>query len=201
MYGLYILAVASFVWCAMTVYISYQLMETPKVSETDRNVAIATIVMSVVFCLTFILYVYLRQDQMDSTSRVVQGFRWYDAMILFCLLGWTSMALTSCSLLMTYTKTTSNNDRNVAIATIVISVVFLLQYIVYLFVQEQLPEWCTELRRRQEQEYQEIKSRREMLSDEDGPRKSAASVVPQIIVVPAGYPYPQQPKGSASKSL
>lgn len=200
MYGLYILAAASFGWCAMTVYLSYKLMETPQVSDMDRNVAIATIVMSVLFCLTFIGYVYLRQDQLDTSTRIVQGFRWYDAMILFCLLGWTSMAITTSSLLMTYSKTTTITDRNVAIALIVISIVFLMQYIVYLLVQEQLPEWCTELKQRQEREYQEIKSRRELFDEDRSRRAASSAVAPQIIVVPSGYPYPQPPKAE-SKTL
>lgn len=199
------LAAASFVWCALTIYLSYLLMYTPGVKEPDRNVAIATIVLSAIFCLTFLAYVYLREGDMNAGARIVQGFRWYDAMILFCLLTWSIMALTTCSLLLTYTST-STTIRNACIANIVISLVFLLQYIVYLYVQEQIPEWCQELERVQEEQYQRLKFRRDLSRGDDYDDYSSSSRSkraqpqsnPQIIVV--SPPSAQQPAPARAKA-
>lgn len=204
MIGLYVLSAASFIWCALTIYLSYQLMYTPNVKEPDRNVAIATIVLSAIFCLTFLSYAYLRQGEIDAGTRIVQGFRWYDAMILFCLLTWSIMAITTGSLLLTYSNT-DTNLRNVCIANIVISLVILLQYIVYLYVQEQIPEWCQELGQVQEKEYQRLRFRRDLSRDDTDEeyrsKRSQSQSGPQIIVVPTTYAPAPAPNVSQSDSV
>jgi hypothetical protein len=147
--------------------------------------------MGILFVLIFTVYAYNRTQ--DASQKLVMGFKWYDAMILFILLGWCAMTIAIATIVLQYRQgesgQVSDSTRSISIASIVIAVVVLLQFVTYLYVQEQIPTWCDEYAKVQEQQMERLKRLDPRLrgASEDSSRRSSQPYSgQQIIVMPSG---------------
>lgn len=197
--GLSVMSLAVLVWCSLAMYVSYCLMQVKRISDADRNLAISGMSIGAIFIIMFLIYAVYRvkSTQQSASQGLVVGFQWYDAVVLFFLLGWCGVSIAISAIFLTYQDreriekrlNISEGDRNAAIANIVFSIVMLIQYISYLIVQQQLPSWCQEfaLFKKKQRE-----SMRALLDAEEGetPKKRQESTgsggSQQIIVLPGG---------------
>jgi hypothetical protein len=187
--ALYVISMVVLVWSSLTVYLSYHVYsEFKEISLDIQNFAIACIVIGVLFVFIFIVYAYNRSQ--NASQKLVLGFKWYDAMILFILLGWCSMTIAMATIVLQYQQKypdqVSDSTRSVAISTIVIAIVVLLQFITYLYVQEQVPTWCDEYAKVQEQQMERLKRLDPRLRYAPSEETTARGAGQQIIVMPAG---------------
>jgi hypothetical protein len=189
--ALYAITMVVLVWSSLTVYLSYEVYtQLTDVSQDIQRFALACIIMGVLFVVIFTVYAYNRTQ--DASQKLVMGFKWYDAMILFILLGWCAMTIAIASIVLQYHQGESGrineSTRSVAIASIVIAIVVLLQFVTYLYVQEQIPIWCDEYAKVQEQQMERLKRLDPRLrASEDSSRRSQQPYSgQQIIVMPSG---------------
>lgn len=201
--ALYVITMVVIVWSSLTFYLSYHVYsELTDVSVDIQRFAIACMTMGVLFVLIFTVYTYNRTQ--DASQKLVGGFKWYDAMILFILLGWCAMTIAVAAIVLQYyqdhNEKLSDAIRSVAIASIVIAIVVLLQFVTYMYVQEQVPNWCDEYAKLQELQMERLK-RLDPRLREGGDGRRGRDQQPyagqQIIVMPSGAGLvSEQPKES-----
>lgn len=189
---LFALTAATLGWASLTSYVAYQVMTHKYATKDAYNFAIAGMVVSITVFIVFGLYAYTRsstEEEPDMEAGLIKGFRWYDAVVLFFMLGLCGISIGLSSMLIDYEEQARQEDkkdtsatRDVAIANIVISIIILILYMVYLFVQDRIPEWCQEYASQEKAKREELRA----LYDEPRERRSSSKEGGVTVVLQQG---------------